>query len=143
MESLRVEPSQHKDGDKKRTESQVPGTLEAGEDGRDSEEGDQSKGWKLVPGREESDPVTLAANVDQLPDVKNPVPPPLLCILPPAPRTALPRHPRALGFNQYSERQPGRGGVKSERPEGKERGWGKRQQEREVLGSSLSLSMAI
>ena len=96
-----------------------------------------------MPSREESDPVTLAANVQQLPDVKNPILPPLLCILPPAPRTALPRHPQALGFNHYSQRHPGRGGVKSEGPEGKERGWGEPHQGTEVLGSSLSLSMAI
>lgn len=114
-----------------------------GEEGTDREEGDQSKGWKLVPGTEESDPVTLAANAEQLPDMKNPVPRPLLCILPPAPRTALLRHPRALGFSHYSQRVPGRGGVKSERLGGKERGWGERQLGTEVLGSSLSLSVPV
>lgn len=97
-----------------------------------------------MPGREESDPVTLAANVEQLPDMKNPIPPPLLCILPPAPRTALPRHPRAPGFNHYSQRVPGRQGVKSERPEtGRNEAGGERQKGTEVLGSSLPLTMAI
>ena len=76
--------------------------------------------------------------------MKNPVPPPLLCILPPASRTALLQHPRAPGFNHYSQIVSGRQGVKSERPEtGRNEAGGERQKGTEVLGSSLPLTMAI